>query len=297
MAISVDARATAQTRLRWELLVGLVSKDLKVKYKDSSLGFAWSMANPLLLLAVYYFVFAVVLPNSVPGFVVYLMAGLLIWQFFASSVTTAVGSVTANANLVKKVRFPLLVLPLSAVGFAGVHFALQSAVFVVLLVLFGFPLLGVKLLLLVPAMAVALTFTAAVSILVSAVNVRYRDVQHILEVVMLAWFWINPIVYPAGLVAARLGGTDGWLYRLYFLNPPGIVSATFQRALYDRTYLPSGAAVRGGLRAGANELIVASPHYSFYLQQLAMCLAGSLLLFWLAMRVFRRLSGDFAEQL
>ncbi len=288
MAVGVDARAAAQSRLRWELLVGLIRKDLKVKYKDSSLGFAWSMANPLLLLAVYYFVFVVVLPNRVPLFAVYLMSGLLVWQFFSGSVTTAVGSVLGSANLVKKVRFPLLVLPLSSVGFAAVHFGLQMLVFVALLVAFGVVPLSFNLALLVPACAVAVTFTTGLSILVSALNVRYRDVQHILEVAMLAWFWINPILYPAGLVAKALDSE--WLYRLYFLNPPGIVSATFQRAFYPHTYVPDTP------RTPEN-LIVASPDFSFYLQQLGGCLALSLVLLAFAARVFRRMSGNFAEEL
>jgi ABC-2 type transport system permease protein len=118
-------RTRAQTRVRYELLRNLVRKDLKVKYKGSTLGFAWSLANPLLLLAVYYVVFQVILPGRIPSFAIYLMSGLLVWNAFSSAVTGAATSVVGNANLVKKVRFPLPVLPLSAVGFAAVHFVLQ----------------------------------------------------------------------------------------------------------------------------------------------------------------------------
>ena len=286
MVTTAGVRASAQTRLRWELLTGLVRKDLKVKYKDSVLGFAWSMANPLLLLAVYGFVFSIVLRNNIPNFTVYLLAGLLVWNFFASSVLTAVGSVVGNANLVKKVRFPLAVLPLSSVGFAAVHFLLQMAVFAAILLVTGYDFIGPELLLLVPAALTALVFTVALSVLVAALNVRYRDVQHILEVAVLAWFWLNPVVYAAGLVHDRLAPHGEWLYRLYFANPPGIVSATFQRAIYQQVHVP-----------GTDDLILAAPGYGFYLQQLGLVLAGSLLLLWLAARVFRRLSGDFAEEL
>jgi hypothetical protein len=98
-AVAVE-RSAAQSRLRWELLVNLVRKDLKVKYQSSALGFAWSLATPLLLLSVYYVVFGFILRNGVPSFAVYLMAGLLPWNAFATSVTYGCGSVVANANLV-----------------------------------------------------------------------------------------------------------------------------------------------------------------------------------------------------
>src|ERR671933_789914 len=96
---TLERRTRAQTRLRWELLRNLVRKDLKVKYKGSSLGFAWSLANPLLLLAVYYVVFQLILPGRIPSFAIYLMSGLLIWNAFASGVSGACFSVVGNANL------------------------------------------------------------------------------------------------------------------------------------------------------------------------------------------------------
>ena len=95
-----------QGRLRWELLSGLVRKDLKVKYQGSTLGFLWSLANPLLLLAVYSFVFQVVFKSGIPSFGIYLMSGLLIWNAFQSSVMVAAGSVIGNAGLVRKVPLP-----------------------------------------------------------------------------------------------------------------------------------------------------------------------------------------------
>src|SRR5215217_7467714 len=120
---AADARAAAQTRVRFELLAELVRKDLKVKYKNSALGFIWSLASPLLYLAVFTLVFEV-----------FLMSGLLVWNFFNLSTLSATGAVVGNANLVRKVRFPRIVLPLSSVGFAGVHLVLQLLVFFVFLV-------------------------------------------------------------------------------------------------------------------------------------------------------------------
>lgn len=279
----VDHRSRAQTRVRWELLRNLIRKDLKVKYKGSSLGFAWSLANPLLLLAVYTFVFQVVLKSGIDNFGFYLMSGLLVWNAFSGSVSAACGAVVGNANLVKKVRFPLLVLPLSAVGFSAVHFALQLAVLFVVMLGFGYNLLGPELLLLIPAGAVALLFTVALSVLVSALNVRYRDTQHLLDVALLAWFWINPMVYAFGLIQNRL---NEWTW-VYMLNPMAVVVTTFQRAIYDP---PEG-------NSTGSAPILADLGYRFYLEHLAIAGLISLAVLWLGLRVFRRLQADFAEDL
>lgn len=284
MTAATEARATAQSRLRWELLVNLVRKDLKVKYQSSALGFLWSLATPLLLLAVYYLVFSYILRNGVPDFAVYLMAGLLPWNAFSASLAFGSGSVVGNANLVKKVRFPTSVLPLSAVGYAAVHFVLQMAVFLVFLLVFHRQAFGPQLVLLIPATAVLVLFSTGLAMLVAALTVRYRDVQHLLEVVLLAWFWLNPVIYGIFLVRDRLQDLT-WVY---FLNPMAGVIATFQRALYvDATVeLPGGS-----------RQVLAYDGYSGYLLILAMGAAISLVTFAIGLTVFRRLRGDFAEDL
>ena len=280
----LERRNRAQTRLRWELLRNLVRKDLKVKYKGSTLGFAWSLANPLLLLAVYYVVFQLILKGRIPDFAIYLMSGLLIWNAFSGGVSGAATSVVGNANLVKKVRFPLAVLPLSAVGFALVHFVLQMLVLVVVVLVSGHSILGWQLLLAVPAFAVALLFTVALSMLVAALNVRYRDTQHLLEVALLAWFWLNPIVYDVGLVREQLGSLT-WLY---WLNPMSNIIVTMQRAIYKEPYVYTD---------GVRTLVLANPGYVWYIEHLGISLAFGIVLFWLGLRAFRKRSADFAEEL
>src|SRR4051794_1713401 len=280
----LERRNRAQTRLRWELLRNLVRKDLKVKYKGSTLGFAWSLMNPLLLLAVYYVVFQLILKGRIPDFAIYLMSGLLIWNAFSGGVSGAATSVVGNANLVKKVRFPLPVLPLSAVGFALVHFVLQMVVLVAVVLVLGHSILGWQLLLAIPALAVALLLTVGLSLLVAALNVRYRDTQHLLEVALLAWFWLNPIVYDVGLVRAQLGSLTG----LYWLNPMANVVVTMQRAIYKQPYVDT---------AQGKTLILADPGYVWYLEHLGISLAMGLVLLVLGLRSFRRRSADFAEEL
>jgi ABC-2 type transport system permease protein len=276
-------RSRAQGRVRWELLVGLVRKDLKVKYQGSVLGFLWSLANPLLLLVVYTFVFQVVLKSGIPQFGFFLLSGLLVWNLFAGAVGTSTAAVVGNAGLVKKVRFPLSVLPLSQVGFALVHFALQLFVLLVVMAVTGHTqFVGPHLLLAVPAIAVAVLFTVAVSFLVAGLNVRYRDTQHVVEVALMAGFWINPIVYSVSLVQNELGG----LYGLYYLNPMAGVVVAMQRAIYAQNpVLPGGSTV------------LASDSYGFYLEKLGIGALVSAVLLGLGLWVYRRLSADFAEEL
>jgi ABC-2 type transport system permease protein len=286
---AADARAAAQSRVRFELLAELVRKDLKVKYKSSALGFVWSMANPLLYLAVFTLVFTFFLPNGVPRFAVLFMAGFLIWSFFSSATLDATGAVVGNANLVRKVRFPRVVLPLASVGFAGVHILLQLLVFFVFLVPFYPDAFGSQLWLLAPALAVAVAFTVAMSLLASALNVRYRDVQHLLEIVMLAWFWLTPIVYPVTVVRDRLAD-EGllWLFKLYMANPMTAVVVAAQRAIYNHPVVATAEGPRQVLPAGG---------YGFYLQWLGVAAAVSAVLLAVGLWTFRRLQTDFAEEL
>jgi ABC-2 type transport system permease protein len=283
-ASDIQSRSRAQSQVRRELLVGLIRKDLKVKYQGSMLGFLWSLANPLLLLLVYTFVFGVVLKNGIPQFGFFLLSGLLVWNMFAGSVATATESVVGNAGLVKKVRFPLGILPMTAVGFNMVHFVLQLVVLVLVMLVSGFTsVIGPGLILVIPALAVALTLTVALSYLVAALNVRYRDTKHIVEVVLMAGFWVNPIVYSFTTVSKELSRHG--LSELYFLNPMAGVVVAMQRALYAKKLAPPKPAV------------LADPGYLYYFERLGIGAVISLLLLWLGTRTYRRLSGDFAEEL
>jgi ABC-2 type transport system permease protein len=284
LATSAEVRARAQNRVRWELLSGLVRKDLKVKYQGSLLGFLWSLANPLLLLVVYTFVFQVVLKSGIPKFGYFLLSGLLVWNAFTGSVSAATDAVVGNAGLVKKVRFPLGVLPLTSVGFHLVHFALQLLVLVAAMLVTGYTaFVGWHLLLAIPAVAVALILTVGLSFLVAGLNVRYRDTKHIVEVVLMAGFWVNPIVYSVSLVQKHLHGLTGFLY---YLNPMAGVVIAMQRALYAKD-----------LTLGGGSRVLADPGYLYYVERLGLGAVVSLLILWLGLSTYRRLSADFAEEL
>jgi ABC-2 type transport system permease protein len=280
---AADARAAAQSRVRLELLTELVRKDLKVKYKNSALGFIWSLANPLLYLAVFTVVFTQLLDNGIEAFPVLFMSGFLVWNFFNLATLSGTGSVVGNANLVRKVRFPRVVLPLSSVGFAGVHFVLQLGVLLALLAVFYRDAFGPQLVLVVPALAVVVVFATAMALLASALNVRFRDVEHLLEVILLAWFWLTPIVYPVTFVRDQLAGAP-WLFRLYMANPMAGVVTAMQRAIYVHP-------VAGGRQ------ILPSGGYGFYLTWLGVAGAIALVLLAAGLWTFRRLQADFAEEL
>jgi ABC-2 type transport system permease protein len=280
---AADARAAAQSRVRLELLTELVRKDLKVKYKNSALGFIWSLANPLLYLAVFTLVFDKLLDNGIQAFPVLFMSGFLVWNFFNLATLSGTGSVVGNANLVRKVRFPRVVLPLSSVGFAGVHFVLQLGVLLIVLAAFYRDAFGPQLVLLVPALAVVTVFATGMALLASALNVRYRDVEHLLEVILLAWFWLTPIVYPVTFVRDQLAGSP-WLFRLYMANPMAGVVTAMQRAIYVHP-------VTGGRQ------ILPAGGYGFYLTWLAVGGVIAVVLLAAGWWTFRRLQADFAEEL
>lgn len=287
---AADARAAAQSRVRWELLAELVRKDLKVKYKNSALGFVWSLANPLLYLAVFSLVFGFFLKNNVPWFAVMFMSGFLIWSFFNSATLDATGAVVGNANLVRKVRFPRVVLPLASVGFAGVHLALQLLVFFLFLVPAYPDAFGPQLWLLLPALAVTVVFTVAMSLLASALNVRYRDVQHLLEIALLAWFWLTPIVYPVTFVRDQLAEAGLlWMFKFFMANPMTAVVVAAQRAVYVHPVVTDAE--------GKLVQVLPAGGYGFYLQWLGVAAAVSAVLLAVGLWTFRRLQADFAEEL
>src|SRR5207237_146763 len=116
-----------------ELLLNLVRLELKAKYKASALGFAWSLLNPAMYLVVFYVAFDVILGAGIPRFPIYLLSGLLVWNFFTAAVTSGTGAVVAGSGLVKKVWFPREILPLASVGAVLVHFFLHLLLLIVAL--------------------------------------------------------------------------------------------------------------------------------------------------------------------
>jgi ABC-2 type transport system permease protein len=249
------------------------------------LGAVWSLLNPVVFLAVFSFV-AAVLGNDLPHFPVFLLSGLLAWNFVSNALLAGSRSVIDNANLVKKMAFPREILPLSSIGVALFDFALQSVVFLLFIGVSGHGFHLPALWLYPLANTVLIVFVTALTFWVAALNVRYRDVGHLLGLGLLVWFWLTPIVYQGWLAqtkleSIRIAGFDGW-WTLYLLNPLADIVIGFQRALYGVTLsdrvLPD--ATLAGI-AGALLIVLLISIASLYL----------------AWRSFFQRSGDFAEEL
>ena len=270
-----------------ELLTNLVRKELKVKYKDSTLGFLWSLIRPMCLLAVYYVVIGKFLGSGIPNFAIYLFSGLVAWDLFGSVLGGSTEAVVGNAGLVKKVYFPREILVLAVVGAAVVHFALQLVVLFGAMLIFRFDFFGPNLMLLPVAFVSLMLFMTAVGLFLAAANVYFRDVQHLLEVFLLFWFWMTPIVYPINLALEKLREQQFLGVRLdtiYMLNPMANVVINFQRAIYKSVSVDGSPVL---YQAG----------YSVYLGRLVGLTLFSLVLLWFAQRVFARAQGNFAQEL
>jgi ABC-2 type transport system permease protein len=284
---SVPARLHAVWRYR-ELLAGLIRKELKVKYKGSSLGFFWSMLNPAMYLLVFYVVFQVILGSGIPYFTVYLLSGLLAWNLFNASLMGATGSVVGNGALVNKVYFPREILPLAAVGANVVHFCLQLMVLLAALAIFRYDVDFGYLWLAPLAIVVLLVVAAGLAILLAALNVYFRDLQHLMELAMLAWFWMTPIVYPWQLPADQLA-SRGIPTLVTLLNPVTAIVITLQRGIYGTA----------SYTAEDGTVVSILPHESslWYLRNLAIVGVGATILLGVAIHVFGRLESNFAEEL
>lgn len=177
------------------LLRNLVVRDLKVRYKNSILGVLWSLLNPLLMMVVFSLVFGVLSNNDIRQYSVFFLVGLMPWNFFSGSVLSGANAITGNAHLVKKVYFPRELLPVAALMSNLVNFFIALLVLVVFLYLSGIGLtvhaVWVPLLIITQ-----LIFTLGLVLLLSSLHVFYRDIMMILDVVMLAWFFLTPVMYP-----------------------------------------------------------------------------------------------------
>ena len=216
-----------------ELTFSLVRRDLKVRHRGTFLGMLWSLTTPLLVVGLYYFVFKFVLQASpaadaprpdghnVP-FAIYFFAALTIWNLFSTSVSSSTGSVVGSAYLLRKVYFPRAILPLSAVLSSLVTFAFEFAVLVVAtLAVVGLPSAH---LLWVPVIVLIVAILAyGLALLVSAVTVFLRDVEHFIGILIQLWFWGTPIIYSLQYVSKRPG-----FVRLLELNPMTGVAVSFR---------------------------------------------------------------------
>ena len=221
-----------------ELLINLVIRDLKLRYKNSVLGFMWSLVNPLLMMLVLTMVFSFMMPNTeIRLFPVFALCAILPWNFFTTALSQSVDSIVGNAHLIKKVYFPREVLPISIVTSNLVNFLL--ALLVLFLMLFASGIGVTKWVVFLPLVILSqFLFTLGLAFILSMLNVFYRDTGIIMNVVLMAWFFLTPIVYPIDILPAsrQLFGMTLPIRRLmYILNPMASIVASYRTILYGST--------------------------------------------------------------
>ena len=228
--VIADLRALAERR---QLLADFAWRELRARYKGSLLGFAWNFVTPLLQLVVFWLLFGVVLrtrPQTATGeqpYAVFLFVGLLPWTFFATSLQSGASAILANASLVKKVRMPVQVLPAASVLSALANFLLSLVVLFAVLIVFG-PRHPAGLIWLPVLVVLQIVMNLGFAYLLSALAVFYRDVQHILGILLLAWYFLTPVLFSVSILDDR----PQQLFLLY-LNPMTAVIVGYQRALLD----------------------------------------------------------------
>lgn len=263
-----------------ELLGRLVSREIRAKYKGSSLGILWSLMRPLAQLIIYYVAIGQFLgaARSIPDFAIFVFTGLTVWGLYSEIIGSGTTSILANAGLIKKVYLPREIFPLAAVGGALFNFAVQFLILVVATFALGRPPFHRDLLYAPVAVLLMVVLGTAIALVLSALNVYLRDVQHLVEIFLLILFWASPIVYSAGFVHNSLGGS--WVEELYLANPVTLAILGIQKAMWI---------------AGSNDPAQYWPSYLW--ARLLIALALSFIALFLAQRVFARLQGNFAQEL
>lgn len=214
-----------------DLLRELVARDLKVRYKRSILGFAWALVTPLMFLSVFYFVFQVALSFDIPRFGPFAFTGMLAYGWFQSSVSQAAVAITNSRELIRWPGFAAAVLPVVTVMTNLIHFLLALPLLMIFLLFDGTGLTSVVLLLPV-VISIQFILTLALGYLVAAGNVLFRDIEHLVTVVLQLLFFLTPVIYDASMVPER--------YRsLYELNPMVHLIEAYRAILLDGAW-PSG---------------------------------------------------------
>ncbi len=245
-----------------ELLYFLVWRDVKIRYKQTLLGAAWAIIQPLFTMLIFTLIFSKVAKidsNGIP-YPVFAFAALLPWIFFANAITTSGNSIVGSAHLITKVYFPRMIIPVAAVCAGLVDLAVAFPMLVALMFYYGIPI-SLNILLLIPLVLLTTLLAIAVGMWLSAINVRFRDVKFLIPFVVQVWMYLSPVAYPSSVVPAKLR-------ILYSVNPfVGIIDG-FRAALFGQT---------------------------FEWQPLALSLIITLALLGFASRQFRKMEKSFAD--
>ncbi len=250
-------------------VLGSVKREFQSKYSNAILGAVWSLLSPLAQILVYTVIFAEVMRARLPGsdgafaYSIYLCAGVLTWGLFAEIVARAQGMFIEQANLIKKISFPRICLPMIVVLSAVLNFAIIFGLFVVFLLATGnFP--GLVFFFIVPVLLLQIMFSIGLGMIIGVLNVFFRDVGQFFAIFIQFWFWLTPIVYPASILPEAVRPMLDW-------NPMAHIIGAWQ------TILVHGRA----------------PDWNSLLPALIL----SVLMCFFAMRLFRKRSGEMVDEL
>ena len=210
-----------------QMIFRLVKKDLRGRYKGSVLGFLWTFINPLFQLIVYTIVFSKILRNDIPRYYLYLFVALIPWIFFSSSITVGAASIISQKDLVKKIYFPRMVIPISYVTSCFVNMLLCFIVIFAVIIVTGAGVNFLALLTLPVIMIVEYIFALGMAMIASAVTVYFRDLEHILGIIAMAWMYLTPVVYSKKIVPDRY-------LPLFNLNPMTHIIDCYRTVLYEK---------------------------------------------------------------
>lgn len=210
-----------------DLTIALTQKELKTKYKSTSFGFLWIVINPIIQMIVLSIVFSMFLRIDVPDYPLFVFSGLLPWMFFTVAIQSATSSLITNRDLLKKITFPTILLPISSVIAHGYIFVLAFGIFIAFVTTtYGG---SVLLLLLLPLILLQTVFSIALSLILSSLEIYYRDISFIVQAVIIPLFYATPIIYPLYLVPQKYSA-------MYSLNPMVGIITTYQGLVVDIRY-------------------------------------------------------------
>lgn len=263
-----------------QLLFRLTRRDIKSKYKNSSLGFFWSLAKPLALMLIYFIAIGKFLgaSRSIPDFVIFMFSGFAIWGLFSETISSSTSSIISNSGLVKKVHLPRELFPLAAFLGSGFNFLIQLGLLLAVIALMGVFPFSANLLFVPAAVALITIFSLSLGLLFSALNVYMRDIQHLIEIALLILFWASPIVYSFSFVHSALN--NALLENIYLANPVTLGVIAMQKGLWE-----------------AGTLSPAQIWPDHLELRMLVAIVFSLLLLVFSQRVFSRLEGNFAQEL
>lgn len=247
----------------WELTDELAKREIKQRYKQSVLGYCWVILNPFFQMVVMAFVFSRLVSTTTIGvpYAIFLYCGLLPWTLFSSSLSSSVNALVGNAGLLTKVYFPREIFVISTIMAKLVDFVLASSVFVVMMIWYQLPLYP-TVLWVIPILIIQILFMYGLSLIFACANLFYRDIQYLMNLILLLWFYLTPVLYPVETFPPQYR----WIFQL---NPMAVIINAYRQVI-----------LAGGM-----------PN----LMSLSLALILSLILMGIGYALFKKLEGVFAD--